>query len=396
MIEQPPVLTLLAKLVSIPSVNPAYEGGVSEKECAEFVESFFHQHGIATWRQEVFQDRFNVLACLPGRDRTRRIIFEAHMDTVSIQGMTIPPFDPDIREGKLFGRGSCDTKGGMAAMMQAIVALKQESIQPDCDIIFAAVVDEEFSFRGVVSLCKRLGPQTLGQPMTSGPLQADLAVVAEPTDLKLVVASKGVLRWRIEMIGKAAHSSKPHLGKNAIVAMARVIDLLETDSKRLADRSHPLLGCATINIGVIQGGVQVNFVPDRCSIEIDRRLLPGETWEGVFAGYDRLLDPLRAGEPDIEIVMHPPMLTDYPLENSHTCDAIQSVARCLESLGLDATPLGVPFGSDASKLAAQSIPSIILGPGSIDQAHAAVEYIDCAQVIKAVDVYKAIMHMKPT
>jgi acetylornithine deacetylase len=390
------VLDLLAKLVSIPSVNPAYDGGVPEKDCAEFVENYFCNHGIETWRQDVFPQRFNVLARIPGQDRSKRMVFEAHMDTVSIQGMTIPPFQPTIRDGKLFGRGACDTKGGMAAMMQAMINLKQEGIAPPCDIIFVSVVDEEYSYRGVVSLCQSLESQAIGQKTTGGPLQAELAVVAEPTDLKLVVASKGVLRWRIETIGMAAHSSKPHLGKNAIVAMARVIHLLETDSLTLSKRSHPLLGCATMNIGVIQGGVQVNFVPDRCQIEIDRRLLPGETWEAVFADYDRLLDSLRMSQPDISIVMHPPMLTDYPLDCNPSSAIIRQVAQGLESMGLDATAVGVPFGSDASKFAAQGIPSIILGPGSIDQAHASVEYVDCAQVQKAVQIYGNMMRMKVT
>jgi len=385
------VIELLASLVGIPSVNPSYEGGVPETACADFVEAHLGSFGIQTWRQYVFPDRPNILALIPGKDRSRRIVLEAHMDTVSIQGMSIPAFEPTVKDGRLFGRGSCDTKGGLAAMMQAMVSLQQESLQPPQDILLAAVVDEEYSYRGVVALCDGMEPRVPGQVASEVPLKAELAVVAEPTDLRMVVASKGVLRWKIETIGQAAHSSKPHLGKNAIVAMARVVDLLQKDATRLEAIRHPLLGCATLNIGKIVGGVQVNFVPDRCVIELDRRLLPGETWEAAFQYYHQLLDSIRQQDPAVGIRMHPPMLTDLPLDSSPEQPAIQKVARALQSLGLDACPLGVPFGSDASKLAAIGIPSVIFGPGSIDQAHAAVEYVECAQVEKAVDVYRRIM-----
>lgn len=416
---QTPVLELLAKLIRIPSVNPSYAGGVSESACAGFIEDTLRALGIQTWRQAVWPDRSNVLALIPGNDRTRRIVFEAHIDTVSIQGMTIPPFEPSIVDGKMLGRGACDTKGGLAAMMQAMMSIQQQGLVPEHDLLLAAVVDEEFSYRGVAALCQGMEPRSPeyafvnqfphGQASApqavktqkcspahslSHPLEAALAVVAEPTDLRMVVASKGVLRWRVETIGLAAHSSRPHLGRNAIVAMARVIQLLEQDSQNLNKFQHPLLGCPTINIGTIQGGVQVNFVPERCVIEVDRRLLPDETWEAVFRHYDRLLDQVRQLDPEVSVVMHPPMLTDLALECPTGLPVIQQVSRLLESMQLDGRPIGVPYGSDASKLAAIGIPSIIFGPGSIDQAHSAVEYVDCCQVERAVDVYRGIMQLK--
>lgn len=385
------VIELLAKLVSIPSVNPSYEGGVPEAQCADFVEDYLRRAGIETWRQYVFPDRPNVLALLPGLDRSKRVVMEAHMDTVSTEGMTIPAFLPTIKDEKLFGRGACDTKGGLAAMMQAMVSLQNDSVVPPQDVLLAAVVDEEYSYRGVAQLCDGIQPLPADHGSARIPLEAQLAVVAEPTDLQMVVASKGVLRWKIETLGRSAHSSKPHLGKNAIVAMARVVDLLQRDAVNLQQNRHPLLDCATLNIGKIHGGVQVNFVPDRCVIELDRRLLPGESWQEVFAYYDRLLQELRHQNPSIGCVMHEPMLTDLPLDTSPQQPAIRQVAQVLERMGLDAQPVGVPFGSDASKLSAIGIPSIILGPGSIDQAHAAVEYVDCSQVQQAEKLYRQIM-----
>lgn len=385
------VLLLLANLVRINSVNPNYADGTAELACAEFVQSHMAQHGIQVWRQEVFPDRPNILARLPGRNPNRPVVFEAHLDTVSTLGMSIPPFEPTMRDGKLYGRGSCDTKAGLAAMMQAMIDLHRQGIQPPCEVLLAAVIDEEYSYRGVLALCEGMEARTVNQPPVGKPLEAALAVVAEPTDLRLVVASKGVLRWKIETIGTAAHSSKPHLGRNAIVAMSRVIEALQQDATNLASMAHPLLGSPTLNIGVIQGGVQVNLVPDRCTIELDRRLIPGETWQKVYRYYQQLLEDLMQFDSSLEIVMHPPMLTDLPLDCPLDHPVVLQMSCLLESLTLDGQPLGVPFGSDASKLANLGIPSVILGPGSIDQAHAAVEFVDCQQVIHAVEIYRRIM-----
>lgn len=364
----------LAALVRINSVNSAYEGGPGEGAIAAWVREFFAQRGIEVWEQEVFPGRPNVIAKLPGRNPSRRVILEAHTDTVSVQGMTIPPFEPRIADGRLYGRGSCDTKAGLAAMMHAVAALHEEGCQPPCEVWLAATVDEEFSYRGVVKLCEGL--------------TGHAALIAEPTNLRAVIASKGVLRWRIAVHGKAAHSGKPHLGVNAITHMARVVLAIEEDHQRLAESAHPLLGPATANVGVIHGGVQVNFVPDTCTIEIDRRLLPGETVAGVLAHYQSVLDDLRAQYPTLHAVMEPPMLTDEALETAADSAPAQLASSLLTEMGLDGTLCGVPFGSDASKLSRQGIPSLVFGPGSIDQAHAAVEYVDLAEVECAFEFYR--------
>ncbi len=369
-----PVIQTLASLVSINSVNSSYEGGPGEREIATWIRNFFEQRGIEVWEQEVFPNRPNIIARLPGRNSSRRIILEAHTDTVSVQGMTIPPFEPTIADGKMFGRGSCDTKAGLAAMMHAVASLHEDGIQPPCEVWLAAVVDEEFSYRGVVKLCEGL--------------TGHAALVAEPTGLRAVIASKGVLRWRIAVRGKAAHSGKPHLGINAINHMARVILAIEEDHQRLATQVHPLLGPATVNVGVIHGGVQVNFVPDTCTIEIDRRLLPGETVEAVLAHYQALLDTLKSQHPTLDAFMEPPMLTDRALETSADSEPAQLANTLLTEMGLDGTLCGVPFGSDASKLSHQGIPSLVVGPGSIDQAHGAVEFVELAQVERAFEFYR--------
>lgn len=370
-----PVIQSLAELVRINSVNSFYEGGPGEGEIAAWVRRFFERRGIEVWEQEVFPGRPNVIARLPGRDPSRRVILEAHMDTVSVQGMTIPPFEPRIADGRMHGRGSCDTKAGLAAMMHAVASLHDEGAQPPCEVWLAAAVDEEFSYRGVVKLCEEL--------------TGHAAIVAEPTGLRAVIASKGVLRWRIIVRGKAAHSSKPHLGVNAVNHMARIVLALEDDHQRLATQEHPLLGPATCNVGVIRGGVQVNFVPDECAIEIDRRLLPGERARDVLAYYQRMLDELKTRHPTLDAVMEePPLLTDEALETPADSAPAKLASNLLKEMGLDATPCGVPFGSDASKLSRAGIPSIVFGPGSIDQAHAAVEFVELAQVEKAFEFYR--------
>ncbi len=386
-----PVLETLADLVRINSVNSSYDGGPGEREVASYVRRFFEQRGIEVWEEEVFPNRPNVMARLPGLNPNRRLVLEAHTDTVSVKGMTIAPFEPVIADGKMYGRGSCDTKAGLATMMHALASLKADGITPPCEVLLAAVVDEEYSYRGVVKLCESL--------------KADAAIVAEPTEMRAVIATKGVLRCRIVVHGKSAHSSKPHLGVNAITHMARVIAAIEADNERMTIVKHPLVGCGTCNVGVITGGVQVNFVPDRCAIEIDRRLLPGERAEDALEHYRRLLaqcgphSPLcgqgiRTGDcadhstedhalPRCEISEI--LLVDEALDTPADATVVQTATRVLRDMGLNADPCGVPFGCDASKLSRAGIPSIVFGPGSIDRAHTVDEYVELDQVEQALE-----------
>lgn len=374
------LFTTLADLIRINSVNAFYEGGPGEAELARYVESFFQQRGIETWRQDVLLanektgDRQNVIARIAGIDSTRRIVLEAHMDTVSVQGMSIPPFEPNVQNGRMYGRGSCDTKAGLAAMMHAVASIHASGSKPPCDVLLAAVVDEEYSFLGVQKLCEYL--------------VADAAIVAEPTELRVAIASKGVLRWRIIVTGKSAHSSKAHLGINAIYHMAKIVLAFEKDHAALSKVSDPLLGAASCNVGIIAGGVQVNFVPDLCSIEIDRRLLPQETVSDVWKHYEQLLDSLKETIPDLNVRMEQPMLVDEAWKVDPESSIVRVAGNVTRNLGLEAEPIGVPFGSDASKLGRKGIPTIIFGPGSIDQAHSAIEYIELAQVAKAFEFYR--------
>ena len=377
------LIDTLSDLIRINSINPEWNGP-GEREVADFVRAFFLDAGIAVIEDEVLPNRPNLMVRLPGRDRSRSVMLEVHLDTVSVADMTIPPFEPELRDGLLYGRGACDDKAGLAAMMHAVRDIHESGELPPCDVIFAAVIDEEHHYRGVTRLIEWL--RESGEPL---PLAA---VVAEPTQLRVTRANKGVLRWRIATRGKSAHSSKPHLGVNAIVHMAAVIQALESDQTRLADDVHPLLGPATCSIGLIAGGAQVNFVPEHCRITLDRRLLPGERAEDVLEACEATLARVRSENPEIDVIVETPsLLADEAMETPADSPVVQVSSQVLSRLGLDPEPIGVPFGCDCTKLSRAGIPSIIFGPGSIDQAHAAVEYVAVDQVEKALAFYRQFL-----
>jgi len=370
-VTPPSVVEILAELVRINSVNPAYAGGAGEAAICAYVGEFLAAWGIESFEQQVLPGRPNRIARLPGRDRSRRLVLEAHTDTASAEGMAVPPFEPAIRDGRLYGRGACDTKAGLAAMMHAAAVLAWRGEQPRAEVWIAATADEEHSYRGVVKLCEGL--------------EADGAVVSEPTSMRLVVATKGCLRFRLHARGRAAHSSKPELGVNAIVRMAGLIQALERDAAELGRRRHPLVGAPTLNIGLIRGGTQVNMVPEACWIDVDRRLIPGEQPGNVLRHYKQLAAGMDAGA-WIELT-----LTDEPLEGAAGARVAAVAGAVLAQMGLEPTPTGVPYGSDASKLARAGIPSVVVGPGSIEQAHAAVEWVDCAELAHAAEFYRRMM-----
>ena len=371
-----PVVQTLADLVRINSVNPAYANGRPESEIQQYILNFFESRGIEAWEQEVLPNRPNVIARVPGRRSDEKIIFEAHVDTAGIEDMTILPFEPTINNGRMHGRGTCDTKAGLAAMMQAVADLNASGGN-EHDVWMVAAADEEHSYRGVAKLCENI--QAIG------------AVVAEPTEMKIAIASKGCVRFRVTTQGKSAHSSEPYLGANAIEHMARVIETLTGYAKRLQSFSHPLVGSPTLNVGLIGGGTQVNVVPEFCWIEIDRRLIPGEQASSVIDDIRKELQGISETDKDLGVKIEPVALQDWPLETPPNSPVVLQASQALCDAGLDPQPVGVPFGSDASKLSMAGIPSIVMGPGNIAQAHTEDEFVDLIQVEKAFEVYRRLM-----
>ena len=373
------ILSVLQDVVAIESINPDLPGGKDgELRMMEYISGFFANIGIPYETHEILPARHNIIATLDGEDPSRVLLFECHMDTVSVDIMTIPPFTPDIRNGLLYGRGACDTKAGGVAMMMAMKRLKEEGFTPPCTIKYAGVVDEEHLFRGASHLASIIG--------------AEAVVVSEPTELEIVRTHKGLARFRIIVKGTAAHSSKPHLGINAITKMARLICAIEDEIVPVYNtNTHPLVGNPTLNIGVISGGAQINFVPDQCVIEIDRRTIPSENPIETIEIFQQILSREQDSDPDLDVILEEPFLLDEAMETSVDSRIVQiGVAACQTILGKTTTS-GVPYGTDASKFTAVGIPAIVLGPGSIDQAHAAVEWVECRQVLQAVDIYQQIM-----
>ena len=369
------VLATLQDVVAIESVNPSLPGGrEGEAGMVEYLAAFFEGLGLPVELSEVLPGRRNLVARLEGRDPDRALLFECHMDTASVEVMTIPPFEPHIRDGLMYGRGSADTKAGGVAMMHAMKRLVEAGVKPPRTILYAGCADEEYLMRGARHLAPRV--------------EVEAAVIAEPTDLAVVRGHKGVVRFQVAVEGKAAHSAKPWLGVNAISGMARLVTRLEeVIGADYASREDPLLGRPTMNIGVIEGGMQVNFVPDRCRIDVDVRTIPGQTADDVTAQFAAVI----AGEEGIDAVLEDPYITLAAVGTGEEAEIVRSAAAaCGEILG-EAVVGGVPYATDGSAFADRGVPTIILGPGSIDQAHGAVEWVECRQVIQAVDVYQGIM-----
>jgi acetylornithine deacetylase/succinyl-diaminopimelate desuccinylase-like protein len=320
------------------------------------------KHGLDVELQPVFPNRSNVLARLtpPGKITTR-VLLAPHMDTVDGHD---GQFIPIKKNGRIFGRGACDTKGSIAAMLAALIYLSGRAARPrQTEIIFAGLIDEENAQAGSRAFVKSR-------------LKASLAIVGEPTCLQAVTAHKGSIWLKLETRGKAAHGSTPELGKNAVHAMARVVEMLETDyAGELLSRRHPLLGSPTISVGSINGGTQANIVPDRCSIMVDRRTLPGETDATVRREIMELLrrKKLKA------ILINGKSEPCLPLE---TDPGIPLVADFLKSLN-QPKPLGVRYFCDASVLAQGGIPSLAFGPGDIAQAHTSDEWISLESLDRA-------------
>jgi acetylornithine deacetylase/succinyl-diaminopimelate desuccinylase-like protein len=313
-------------------------------------------------QRRVAPDRANVFVRLaPSRGVRQRILLAPHTDTVGGAELNGALFVPRYQKGRLYGRGACDTKGCVAAMLTALMEVARSGERPaHTEITFAGLVDEE---------CGQTGSRAL---VRSG-CKADLAIVGEPTRLRVVTAHKGLLWLRLETRGKAAHGARPELGCNAIHLMARVVDLLETEyAARLRRRRHPLLGHATINVGSIRGGRQPNIVPDQCAISLDRRTLPGE--EG--AAVQRELKNFLRARHLAAIIRTTETNPCFPLETSPRLPLVQHLLRSTGQI----RPVGVDYFSDAGVLAAGGIPSVLFGPGDIAQAHTPDEWISLRQL----------------
>ena len=370
------VESLLADLVAIPSMNPMGRDRSSseyqEQAIAEFVLSYLKRQSIDAALQQVMPGRPNVVARVSvGAPST--LLLEAHLDTVQADTMAVEPFNPVVRDGKLFGRGSCDTKGSIASFIQAVTQSLRTPSKLRHNIILLFVSDEEYRFTGAQHAVRK-------------GLGADFGIAGEPTQLRIVRAHKGVTRWKITTRGVAAHSAYPERGKNAIYAMAKVIERLEGYAAGLySTRAHSLLGAPSLSVGVIEGGQAVNVVPDRCWIEIDRRTLPDETMPNVLEPIRSLLHDL----PDWE--MKDPHLSVAGMEVAEGAPIVQELARSIRGVLGSASIEGAQYATDAGIYGTAGIPSVVFGPGDISQAHTESEHIELDQVHQATAILERFL-----
>ncbi len=373
------LIALLQDMVRIDSVNTYFgKGGGDEFAMADYVCRFCDKNGLAYEIQEVTGGRNRqVLIRLPG-EGAGKLCFEAHLDTVPVDEMTIDPFDPVIKDGKIWGRGSCDCKGSVAGMLYALKMLKDNGVTPPCDIYLCAAAEEEFSYRGVLRL------------LEDAP-KFDAAIVGEPTDCSIFTCCKGTARFKIVSRGIGGHSSKPWLGRNAIIEMAHVIcELEEKLFPEYEKVQHPMLGPATFCISMIEGGSFINKIPDYCEIQIDRRLLPGDDYSKVRKEVETCLAGLLADHPEYDIEVLDPFLEDIAMDTDQNEVIVKTAcASCDQILG--GHKIEAMYGScDASKLSKNGIPSIVLGPGSMGKAHTNDEFVPIDELIAASEIYAQI------
>ncbi len=369
------VAELLSALVAIPSINPSLRRDepadwFGEERIARFVGDWLSRTGAEVACKEVEPSRPNVVARL-GRGIGRRMIWEGHLDTVQVAGMAGDPFAPVIRDGLMFGRGAVDDKGCLAMFMLAFAALAAEGCP--IDLTFLAAVDEEATFKGVLHHIARAAPYEFG-------------IAGEPTELRIVSACKGVIRWRVAVRGKAAHTSTPEDGIDAgAIGMALVARL--KDAVAGSAKAHPLLGRPTLTCTRFEAGEGPNTVPSRADLVFDYRVLPGrsgqEAWEELFAVVGAFAETLPEAA---ALDMQPPFIDSAAMEVPADSGIVRLMQAVCGAFGRSTMARGVPFGSDATKLTRAGSPTIVFGPGSIEQAHTADEHVRLADVAEAANM----------
>lgn len=365
---------LLQQLVRIPSVNPDNPAGTDqtgEAEIAAWLKEWLEGIGAEVVLEEIKPGRPNLIARFAPRDGRPRILLGPHLDTVGVAAMTVDPFAAEIRDGRVWGRGTSDTKGPMAAMLWGLkenaAILKDLHVAVD----FVAFMGEESGQWGSKDFAKHHGHGYA------------FAIVGEPTSLNIVHTTKGSLWATLQATGKAAHSSQPERGENAVMKLARAMDLLERELvPKLAGYTHPVLGRSTFNVGVMRGGSRPNIVPDLAEAEIDIRITPALRDAGgalplLKAEIGRLDLPLEI------VKAH----ENLPMEIPATHPWIERIRQVREAC----QPVGAPWFSDAAHLANAGLPSVCMGPGSIDQAHTCDEFIDVAALEEGAEFFTALV-----
>ncbi len=367
---------LTRALVEIDSRNPSLvPGGPGERACALLLRDVLDAWGYRTELREAAPGRPNLVARIGSASSGRSLMFNGHLDVVGVEGMIHPPFQPGERDGRLYGRGSADMKGGIAAMCAAAYAAANSGLAGE--IVIAAVVDEEYESLGTRAL------------MEQG-VRADACIVTEPTQLAIMPAHRGFVWLDVEVTGRAAHGSRWDIGVDAIRHAGLLLaELDRIDSEVLPAREHPLLGRASLHASLIQGGTGYSTYPDRCMLGVERRTIPGETTADVAAEMERACEVVRARRPTFQARVQVGG-AQGPSDVSVDAPLVVALGKALRESGEPVRVEGMSAWTDAAILNAAGIPAVCFGPGDISLAHAAEEYIPLKEIDRAKDVLSAL------
>jgi acetylornithine deacetylase len=368
------VAGLAAQLVAIESINPdVVSGGSGEVGVARFVAEWCERAGLETSLTEPAPGRPNVIAMARGSGGGRTLILNAHTDTVGVTGMT-DPLVGRLEDGRLYGRGSYDMKGSLAACMLATAQAGRRGLRGD--VVLTAVADEEFASVGTEAVAVSIG--------------ADAAIVTEPTEMQLAIAHRGFVCFEIETIGRAAHGSRPHLGIDAIAKMGRVlVGIEELDRDLRAHPTHLRVGSGSVHASLIEGGQEYSSYPARCLLQAERRTIPGETVELAESEIRKILSTAAQGDSDFSGDVRV-VAARQPFEVAEDAEIVEVVRRTASSVtGVEPEVVGVSYWADSALLAAAGIPTVLFGPRG-EGAHAEVEWVDVGDLERCVEIYVAV------
>jgi acetylornithine deacetylase len=375
-IDESVMLSQLKTLVSIESINPSLvHGGSGESEIAEYIGGSLEKLGFETRYQTLDDGRLNVIGVLQGSGEGRSLMLNGHTDTVGIVGMEIEPLKPVYEDGKVYGRGAFDMKGGLAAMLAVGEAIVRSKLPMRGDLILAFVADEEYGSRGTEELIKQF--------------TADAAIVTEPTGLQVVVAHRGFAWAKINVRGKAVHGSLHEEGVDAIVNAGKVLVALgELDQSFKSRHHHPLLGRASVHASLIEGGSELSTYPANCELQLERRTIPGESREHVAEELEGLVKSIRQQDSDFAATSE--VFFDRPcLETRSDAPIVQEIISSSEKITRKTPELiGALWWTDAALLSEAGIPSILFG-SSGKGGHAPVEYVDFASLTSTAKILLA-------
>jgi len=378
LIDRALVVEVLKELVATNSVNPDVGHGPGEFALSKLVSDRLASFArLDVRKQDVADRRSNVIAILRGTGGGRSLMLNGHMDTVGVEGMTVEPFKPIVEGGLLHGRGACDMKGAIAAMIGAAKSLAESESRPRGDVIFSFVVDEEHLSIGIERLVEEY--------------KADAAIVGEPTGMEVATAHKGFLWVEVEFKGRAAHGSVPERGVDAIAHAAGFVSRLEELQGRFNSNPHALLGPPKIHTSTIEGGTHWSIVPDHCVLRLERRMIPGETAASAMKEIRQVLD--RVNEQNSNLNATARVAFERPaLETASTELIVQELQRVVfEGNERNKRVVGVPYWTDGAVLAhSGSIPTCIFGPGNILVAHSPDEYVNVEDVLRAGEMYASV------